>query len=266
MKINEYTIAGLKKRLKKIDVGEDIINEMLNDPRKGVKELALRHRKKINRRKKDLRKWRENQQKQLSLHEAGYRLIAGLDEAGRGPLAGPVVAAAVIFDSEVKIVGLDDSKKLTENKREELFHVIQDKATTFGIGIVDNRIIDKINIHQATFLAMKRALNSMAVKPDYTLVDGNLQIPGLEIAQEAVVDGDSLINVISAASILAKVTRDRIVIEYDAEYPEYGFANNKGYGTSEHLFALRKYGPTPLHRYSFANVEQISRKAGDAVE
>ena len=183
-------------------------------------------------------------------------LIAGVDEAGRGPLAGPVVAAAVILDELHPIAGLNDSKKLTARRREQLFDEIRAKALCFSVAEASVEEIDSLNILQATMLAMRRAVEGLLLKPGKVLVDGN-RLPVLDVVAEAIVQGDALVPAISAASILAKVTRDRWCAQVDAEYPQYGFATHKGYGTAEHLQALRQHGACPLHRSSFAPVRAV---------
>ena len=180
----------------------------------------------------------------------GLRLICGVDEAGRGPLAGPVCAAAVILPEHLQIPGLNDSKKLTDKKRRELFPVIQEQAIAYGIGLASESEIDEINILQATFLAMRRALDQLTVRPEIALIDGNRETDfGLPV--KTVVKGDSLSANIAAASILAKVTRDNIMVELAQQYPEYGFEIHKGYGTKAHYEALRTYGPCSIHRKTF---------------
>ena len=177
-------------------------------------------------------------------------VICGVDEAGRGPLAGPVCAAAVILPEHLQIPGLNDSKKLTDKKRRELFPVIQQQAIAYGIGLASEAEIDEINILQATFLAMRRALEQLTVLPEIALIDGNRETDfGLPV--KTVVKGDSLSANIAAASVLAKVTRDNIMVELAQQYPEYGFEIHKGYGTKAHYEALRTYGPSPIHRRSF---------------
>lgn len=178
-------------------------------------------------------------------------LIAGVDEAGRGPLAGPVVASAVILPKDVIINGLADSKKLSSKRRDELFDLIKQKSICIGIGIIDEKKIDEINILQATFLAMHCAINNLPFTPDEILIDGNLTIPSINISQKAIIDGDDKVPSISAASIIAKVTRDRIMIEFDKIYPNYGFAKHKGYGTPQHYSAIKKFGLCDIHRRSF---------------
>ena len=181
---------------------------------------------------------------------AGKGLIAGIDEVGRGPLAGPVVACAVVLPADHRILYLNDSKKLSEKKRNELYDVITSETRAFALGSETHETIDEINILQATFRAMRQAVGALEVPPDFLLIDA-VAIPGVSIPQCPIVHGDALSASIAAASIVAKVTRDRLMAEYDALYPEYGFARNKGYGTAEHIAALKKYGPCPIHRRSF---------------
>ena len=185
-------------------------------------------------------------------------LMAGVDEAGRGPLMGPVVAAAVILDELNPIKGLADSKKLTAIKREKLYDEIRAKALCFSVALATVEEIDTLNILQATMLAMKRAVEGLRLKPHKVLVDGN-RLPVLSMLSEAIVKGDALVPAISAASILAKVHRDRWCAEFDLQYPQYGFAGHKGYGTAAHLAALREHGACPQHRRSFAPVAEVLR-------
>ena len=180
----------------------------------------------------------------------GFQVICGVDEAGRGPLAGPVCAAAVILPPHLEIPGLTDSKKLTDKKRRELFPIIQEKAIAYGIGLASEREIDEINILQATFLAMQRALDQLGVKPDLALIDGNRE-KDFGVPVKTVVKGDSLSMNIAAASVLAKVTRDDLMVELAEEYPQYGFEIHKGYGTKAHYAALTEHGPSPIHRRTF---------------
>ena len=188
-------------------------------------------------------------------------LMAGVDEAGRGPLAGPVVAAAVILDDLHPIKGLADSKKLTPLKREKLYDEIRAKALCFSIAEASVEEIDTLNILQATMLAMQRAVEGLRLKPAKVLVDGN-RLPRLDVLAEAVVSGDALVQAISAASILAKVTRDRMLDELHAQHPLYGFDRHKGYGTAQLLAALREHGPLPAHRRSFSPVAQAMQEHG----
>lgn len=185
-----------------------------------------------------------------SFYAEGVQVICGVDEAGRGPLAGPVCAAAVILPPHLEIPGLTDSKKLTDKKRRELFPVIKELAIAYGIGLASEQEIDEINILQATFLAMQRALDQLNIKPDLALIDGNREKDfGLPV--KTVVKGDSLSMNIAAASILAKVTRDDLMVSMANEYPQYGFDIHKGYGTKAHYAALTEYGPSAIHRMSF---------------
>jgi ribonuclease HII len=188
-------------------------------------------------------------------------LVAGVDEAGRGPLAGPVVAAAVILDDHKPIKGLADSKKLTALRREKLFDEIRAKALCCSVALATVEEIDRLNILQATMLAMQRAVKGLRLKPAKVLVDGN-RLPVLDVVAEAIVSGDALVQAISAASILAKVTRDRMLDELHAQHPLYGFDRHKGYGTAQHLAALREFGPLPEHRRSFAPVAQAMQEHG----
>ena len=196
--------------------------------------------------------------------EESADLIAGVDEAGRWPLAGPVVAAAVILDPMRPIDGLRDSKKLTEASRERLAAEIKERALDWSVAHATVEEIDELNILQATMLAMKRAISGLTVRPSLVLVDGN-RVPRIDLPVNAIIQGDDKIAAISAASIIAKTTRDHWLVELDERYPEYGFAKHKGYGTKEHLEALAKYGPLPVHRKSFGPVKQaIELRRGEA--
>lgn len=187
-------------------------------------------------------------------YEQGCKYIAGVDEAGRGPLAGPVFAAAVIFEKGVFIPEINDSKKLSEKKREELFEVIKEKALCYSIVSVDEKEIDKINILNAALKCFNMAVSNLSIKPDVALIDGN-RCGEMPVPCETIVKGDSKSMSVAAASILAKVARDRYIVELDAVYPEYNFKKHKGYGTKEHLEAIQKYGPCPIHRLSFKGVK-----------
>ncbi|MDY3929541.1 MAG: ribonuclease HII [Clostridia bacterium] len=182
--------------------------------------------------------------------QEGYINIAGVDEAGRGPLAGPVFAACVILPEDCEIIGINDSKKLSEKKREELFDEITEKAVDYSIASVDERVIDEINILNATYEAMNKAVDNMTVKPDFVLIDGN-SIKNMKTPHKTVVKGDTKSISIAAASILAKVSRDRFICDAAKQYPQYGFEKHKGYGTKIHTEAVLKYGPCPLHRKTF---------------
>ena len=212
-----------------------------------------------------------NLKKEKSILDTGVKLIAGIDEAGRGPLAGPVVSVVVTLDlptlikiSKIKeLKQVKDSKLLTAKKREELFDFIINNFTEVGIGVCDHEEIDRLNIFQATFFCMKKALGALKQKPDYILLDGRSPIPNLSIHQENIVHGDRLVFSIAAASIVAKVTHDRLIEQLAKDYPQYGFSSHKGYGTAEHLAALKKYGPTPFHRKSFGPVKEALKKSSN---
>ncbi|MBQ2286480.1 MAG: ribonuclease HII [Clostridia bacterium] len=183
--------------------------------------------------------------------KCGFSLICGVDEAGRGPLAGPVCAAAVILPEDAVIEGLNDSKKLSEKKREMLYDVIKEKALAFSVAYGTLEEIEELNILQATFIAMNRAIDGLEIKPDFALIDGNRVPKDIKIPCETVVKGDGKSMSVAAASVLAKVTRDRLMLEYDKKYPEYNFKKHKGYGTKEHTELIKKYGPCEIHRISF---------------
>ncbi len=193
------------------------------------------------------------------LYEKGIFNIAGVDEAGRGPLAGPVCAAAVILPKDVVIDGINDSKKLSEKKRNQLFDVIRETAISYSIEFVFPDVIDEINIRQATSLAMHNAVSALDVSPDFVIIDGNDNIP-FDIPYQYVVKGDAKSQTIAAASILAKVSRDRFMEELDKEYPEYGFSKHKGYGTKAHMEAIQKFGVTSVHRKSFMTDKVLGKK------
>ena len=199
--------------------------------------------------------------KEIKLRKNGYKFIAGIDEVGRGPLAGPVVAcAAIILQAELKTFkGIRDSKQLSERQREKFYKILtNDSQVYYGIGIVSEKIIDKINILQATFLAMKKAVENLKVKPDFLLIDGKWTLENYPISQTAIPKGDQNIFSIAAASIIAKVTRDRMLVKLRQKYPQYGFEKHKGYGTKLHLEMLKKYGPCEIHRKSFKPIKNDS--------
>ena len=212
---------------------------------------------------KQIQRLAEMKEPEAALHAKGARFIAGVDEVGRGPLAGPVVAAAVVLPEDFDVLGIDDSKKLSEKKREELYDIIREKAVVWGIGMADEKIIDEINILQATKEAMRQAISEADAKLralheeegaagslDYILFDA-VTIDDIQIPQESIIKGDAKVLAIAAASILAKVTRDRMMVEYAKEYPGYAFEKNKGYGTKVHYEGLREHGMTPIHRRTF---------------
>lgn len=219
-----------------------------NDPRSGVGKAIEQGRKRLAAYRKELSRMEELQKYERQY--ADFSFICGIDEAGRGPLAGPVVAGAVILPKNYNILYINDSKKLSEKKREELYDVIMEKAVSVGVGFAAPDRIDEINILQATYEAMREAVSKLAIQPDLLLNDA-VTIPDLSIKQIPIIKGDAKSISIGAASIIAKVTRDRLMKEYDSIFPEYGFASHKGYGAQAHIEALKKYGPCPIHRKTF---------------
>lgn len=246
----EQKISAIKAvfQAASIDMLPEIISEYEKDERSGVQALIVSARKKLAALAKEKERMEGMKQYEYQYADAGY--ICGIDEVGRGPLAGPVVAGAVILPKDCDILYLNDSKQLSEKKREELYAVIMEKAVATGIGYASPERIDEINILQATYEAMRDAISKLSVKPDILLNDA-VTIPKVNIKQVPIIKGDAKSISIAAASIIAKVTRDRLMVEYDSVFPEYGFAGNKGYGAAAHIEALKKYGPTPIHRRSF---------------
>ena len=225
-----------------------LIEQYLDDERNGVKQEIQKARRRILQLEEEIQRTSLLWKYEKEYYEYSY--ICGIDEVGRGPLAGPVVAGAVILPKNCDILYINDSKKLSEKKREELYEEIMKKAISTGLGFISPERIDEINILQATYEAMRDAINNLSVLPDILLNDA-VTIPNIEIKQVPIIKGDAKSISIGAASIIAKVTRDRLMVEYDKLFPEYGFASNKGYGSSSHVEALRKYGPSPIHRKSF---------------
>ena len=233
-----------------IDSALEKLNSYKNEYGISIEKLIEKYSKKKHAIGKEFVRFNEMCKYEKQAQSDEFKAIAGLDEAGRGPLAGPVVAAAVILPENIFIEGLNDSKLLTPKKRDLLFDVIKEKAIAYGIGIVDEKCIDEINILNATKKAMKIALSMLMPEPDLLLIDA-VRLDDIGIVQIPIIKGDSLSVSIAAASILAKVTRDRFIEETDSLYPEYGFAKHKGYGTAEHIEAIKKYGICPIHRISF---------------
>lgn len=224
------------------------ITEYQKDERVGVQKLVQQAQKRLDNLAKERARIETLKKYEKEYEACGY--ICGIDEVGRGPLAGPVVAGAVILPKDCNILYINDSKKLSEKKREELYDIIMEQAVATGIGMVGPGRIDEINILQATYEAMREAIHNLSVTPDILLNDA-VTIPEVPIHQIPIIKGDAKSISIGAASIIAKVTRDRLMVEYDKVMPEYGFASNKGYGSKEHIEALKKYGPSPIHRRSF---------------
>lgn len=224
------------------------IASYVQDERNSVQKLVESARKKIQAMEKEIVRTEQLKNYEREYEVLGY--VCGIDEVGRGPLAGPVVAGAVILPKDCDILYINDSKQLSEKKREELYDIIMEKAVACGIGYATPERIDEINILQATYEAMRDAIASLKVRPDVLLNDA-VTIPGVSIKQVPIIKGDAKSISIGAASIIAKVTRDRLMVQYDSVFPEYDFAGNKGYGSAAHIEALKKYGPTPIHRRSF---------------
>jgi ribonuclease HII len=246
-----------------------ILQEKKCHPREGGDPVYHREVILLNsRRRGNNKKTMLNFNKENSLFASGLKLVAGVDEAGRGPLAGPVVAAVAVLKPEMAAEfstsgffdKLKDSKLLSAEKRDEFFDLIKESFFETAVGICDHATIDRVNIFQATFLAMKMAIGNLKTKPDYLLIDGKFPIPNLSLRQEAIINGDAIIFSIAAASVIAKVTRDRMMEKFHEQYPQYGFLNHKGYGTKVHLEALTKYGPCPIHRRSFGPVSDLTKK------
>ena len=250
------TIKEIKELLATVkELDNPLFLEFEKDTRSGVQ-------KEINKRKKVIQAEREENLRlenmlsyEKELYKQGMTLIAGVDEVGRGPLAGPVVATAVILPKDCKIRGLNDSKKIPKKKHLEIYQAVQEQALAIGVGIMDNYIIDQVNIYEATKLAMKEAISQLSPQPEHLLIDAmQLDLP---ISQTAIIKGDANSLSIAAASIVAKVTRDNIMKDYDDQYPGYDFAANAGYGTAKHLEGLEKLGVTPIHRTSFEPIKSL---------
>ena len=235
------------------DEVDQLIEALKADSRKGASRLAESLEKKQLAASIDLKAWDKREEMVARLRDQGYQYICGIDEAGRGPMAGPVAVGAVILPAETYIAGLDDSKKLSAAKRESLTSEIREKAISSAVALIDNETIDEVNIGQAVRLAARSAISKLDREPDYLLLDGGLKLDSVDLPQQAVIDGDAKVNAIAAASVLAKVTRDNLMNKYHQEYPEYNFLSNKGYGTAEHMAAIEESGPTPIHRRSFIN-------------
>ncbi len=252
----KLTLKEIEEKLHTIEErNHPFLKEIKHDERKGAQKLLDRWYKNLEFRSLAAEKFYEMTALERKLRQEGFSLIAGIDEAGRGPLVGPVVAAAVILPEDFSLIGINDSKKLTAKQRGEFFEKIKEQAVAVGVGIIGPREIDAVNIFEATKKAMLAAVNSLPVNPDFLLVDAvKLQTP---YPAEAVIKGDSKSISIAAASIIAKVTRDKIMLELDKEYPHYQFARNMGYGTREHIQAIEKYGITPHHRKTFSPIKDF---------
>ncbi len=257
----KLSISELQERYRKLDKQdkdalETFIGLCLKDDRQSVRSLAKKAENAVGKIDMELDRLEKMREFERECEAEGYTLICGIDEAGRGPLAGPVVAGAVILPKDCRIYGLNDSKKLSEKRREELYDEVTQKAVAYGAGIVGPQRIDEINILQADYEAMCEAIGKLSVMPQVLLNDAVL-IPQVLLPQKKIIHGDARSLSIAAASIIAKVTRDRLMVEYDSIFPEYGFAEHKGYGTKAHYEAIGKYGPCAIHRKTFLkNLEE----------
>lgn len=250
------TIQSIKEKFSVVTKADDcLFQEYGSDERKGVQKIIEQTRNRLAKEKMLQEHFQEMTRYEKSVKQQGYKVIAGIDEVGRGPLAGPVVAAAVILPDDFDGVGINDSKQLSLKKREIFFDKIIAEALSVGIGVIDQEMIDQVNIYEATKLAMLEAVNNLSIPADYLLIDA-MRLP-IDIPQESIIKGDANSISIASASIIAKVTRDRLMVEYDKEFPGYGFAKNAGYGTKEHLEQLDREGITPIHRKSFEPIKSM---------
>lgn len=248
--VMQQKITEIQERLKTATEEErtKYLAQYQADTRKGVQRLVAQYQN--QRKKQEAEFLRMKEMQRFDRQYDSFGVVCGVDEAGRGPLAGPVVAAAVILQREEQLLYLNDSKQVTEKRRETLYHQILEQSVSYGIGIVSQEQIDQMNILQATYEAMRQAIQQLKLKPDLLLNDA-VKIPHIAIQQHGIIGGDAKSRCIAAASILAKVTRDHLMVEYDKQYPMYGFAKHKGYGTKDHILKLKQFGPCPLHRKTF---------------
>lgn len=252
------SITMIKELIAAGEINETIINELKSDERKGVQQLIATYERKVEKDGLLARNFIKMCHFENESYKKGKQYIAGIDEAGRGPLAGPVVAAAVILPRDFKCIGLTDSKQLTESRRNEFYKIILEQAISYGVSIISNQEIDKINIFEATKKAMYGAVDQLDPKPDHILIDA-VALDQFSSTSEAIIKGDQKSITIAAASILAKVTRDRLMHDLHTKYPVYHFNSNMGYGTKQHLEMLVKHGVTPYHRRTFAPVRQAMK-------
>jgi ribonuclease HII len=258
LELKNMTINEIKSLVEKLSEDDPLFEQLHKDKRKGVQKIIESYNRNLQKKKKEKEDFAILTEFEKKLYKQGFSLLAGIDEVGRGPLAGPVVAAAVILPKDFYLAGLNDSKKLSESKRNEYYDVIRKKALSIGIGRIDAEEIDSINIYEATKKAMHQAIANLHIKPDYLLIDAmKLQTP---YPQEPIIKGDSKSISIAAASIIAKVTRDELMKEYAVIHPGYGFDQNSGYGTKEHLEGLKRKGVTSIHRKSFSPVKEAYLK------
>jgi ribonuclease HII len=258
LKTKDMTIKEIKSLVAEMSGDDPLLTKLKKDNRKGVQKIIEQYNRSLQKLKKEKEEFSNLTIFENKIYRQGYSAIAGIDEVGRGPLAGPVVAAAVILPQDFYLAGLNDSKQISETKRNEFYDVIWEKADSIGIGMIDAEEIDTINIYEATKKAMLHAISNLQSNPDYLLIDAmKLHTP---YPQESIIKGDSKSVSIAAASIIAKVTRDKLMKDYALTYPGYGFDKNAGYGTKEHLEGLKQNGVTPIHRKSFAPVKDIHMK------
>jgi len=260
----KQSIAMLKRLFQSGDISEEILIELKQDERKGVRQLIERYEKQKRKEKALRQQFIEMTRYEKRAYDNGAQYVAGVDEVGRGPLAGPVVAAAVILPQDFELLGLNDSKQLNEATRNEFFNIIKEKAICYAISAVESQTIDDMNIYEATKLAMRRSIQQLDRKPDHVLIDA-VDLNGISCSQEAVIKGDTKSISIAAASVLAKVTRDHLMKEIHKAYPMYGFNSNMGYGTKYHIEQLKMRGATEYHRKSFAPVREFLEQVSEYV-
>lgn len=251
--MKKQSITVIRQQIKNNEITDEMIQELKADERKGVQQLLKSYEKQKAKEKQLADQFVEMSHYEQVAYSKGCQYIAGVDEAGRGPLAGPVVAAAVILPVDFTLYGLNDSKQLNQATRDYFFTKIREQAVSYGVAIIDNRTIDEMNIFEATKLAMRQAINQLKPSPDHVLIDA-VELRGLPYSTESLIKGDAKSISIAAASILAKVTRDNLMREMHEEYPDYNFMSNMGYGTKHHLEKLREIGASPYHRRSYAPV------------
>lgn len=252
----ELTVNQIKEQLKLVTRLDDpFFMSLYNDERKGVQAVLMTAENRLKRQIVLRQHFIEMQEFENDCRDKGYQFIAGIDEVGRGPLAGPVVACAVILPVDFKLIEVNDSKQLSATKRAYLAKEIKENALAIGVGIIDEKTIDSVNIYEATKLAMQQAIDKLAISPEYLLIDA-MTLP-VDIPQESIIKGDARSISIACASIIAKETRDDLMKEYDQQYPGYGFSKNAGYGTKEHLAGIEKIGICPIHRRSFSPIKEL---------
>jgi len=257
--LSTLSIAQVRRRFLNRRPTPRLLRLLQEDNRNGVRQVYDFLKKKADDEKRERRRISRMLRLERDLWKSGLVQVAGVDEAGIGPLAGPVVAAAVVFPPQTRILGIDDSKKLTPELRQELVQQVRKKAVAVGVGLASVEEIDQINIYQAGLLAMQRAIENLGLEPEFVLTDARI-IPGVPIPQDGIKGGDACCFSIAAASIVAKTHRDHLMECFDTDYPQYGFARHKGYSTPEHQRALQQFGPSPLHRRSFLYVEEVCGK------